>query len=444
VKRTLGRETERQYTTTRLEYEQKQKEQTTPSPSELKRKETKEFAQDVSAIVSTAEVELPSVPQPTIAKDPFSQAAVLTGAPVPEERKYTRYKRASDIILEKAAEIHEQQTKPGLPHIVSFGGKVKTAPMYEATAGAVSAVEDVSPRFKPPTRQPIYPRSYFLGKAASSMAVGYVLSKTMVEPYVEEVSRAWRGSRAEMWLIRHSRWYRQRAARTIAPGIVDIPEFGKAGPRELLKQQMAWELAETPKTSALLITKYTGPTGKRASAWVMEHWFKRVTGGLSYTLVKSELEQVKPIAPETRKGLPHIPKVEPLKKGRMLPLVRATILSTRMLEKPASPQKITVLPEASAKQITETTQASRQAQQQTQKIIGLTTIRQRQYQKVIETPTRLQLTIQRPPHVPPRFPGKKKKKKYRAMPPGFGWVRLEWPVAGPEKVLETVIGGKRK
>jgi len=167
---------------------------------------------------------LPSVPQPTIAKDPFSQAAVLTGAPVPEERKYTRYKRVSDVILEKAAEIHEQQTKPGLPHILGFGGKVKTAPMYEATAGAVSAVEDVSPRFKPPTRPPRYPVSFFMGKAASSMAVGYVLSKTMVEPYVEEASRAWRGSRAEMWLIRHSRWYRQRAARTITPGIVSPPK----------------------------------------------------------------------------------------------------------------------------------------------------------------------------------------------------------------------------
>jgi len=253
VKRTLGRETLRQYTTTRLEYEQKQKEQTTPSPSELKRKETQEFAQDVGAIVSTAEVELPSVPQPTIAKDPFSQAAVLTGAPVPEERKYTRYKRVSDVILEKAAEIHEQQTKPGLPHIMSFGGKVKTAPMYEATAGAVSAVEDVSPRFKPPTRQPIYPGSYFLGKAASSLAVGYVLSKTMVEPYVEEAARAWRGSRAEMWLIRHSRWYRQRAARTITPGILSPPKHPVM--RVPKVSEDIWEWGTVPRTSLLWTEK---------------------------------------------------------------------------------------------------------------------------------------------------------------------------------------------
>jgi len=56
VKRTLGRETERQYTTTRLEYEQKQKEQTIPSPSELKRKETKEFAQDVKGVVESAAI----------------------------------------------------------------------------------------------------------------------------------------------------------------------------------------------------------------------------------------------------------------------------------------------------------------------------------------------------------------------------------------------------
>jgi len=57
VKRTLGRETERQYTTTRLEYEQKQKEQTIPSPSELKRKETKEFIyENVKGVVESAAI----------------------------------------------------------------------------------------------------------------------------------------------------------------------------------------------------------------------------------------------------------------------------------------------------------------------------------------------------------------------------------------------------
>lgn len=64
----------------------------------------------------------------------------------------------------------------------------------------------------------------------------------------------------------------------IAPGIIDIPEFAEPLPKALIYQEMAWEPAETPKTSALLITKYTGPTGKMTSSWVMEHWLKKTMG----------------------------------------------------------------------------------------------------------------------------------------------------------------------
>jgi len=55
----------------------------------------------------------------------------------------------------------------------------------------------------------------------------------------------------------------------IAPGIVDIPEFSKPLPMELAYQEMAWELAESPKTSAILVTKYSGDVTEK---WAMEHW----------------------------------------------------------------------------------------------------------------------------------------------------------------------------
>jgi hypothetical protein len=97
----------------------------------------------------------------------------------------------------------------------------------------------------------------------------------------------------------------------IAPGIVDIPEFPKPLPMELAYQQMAWELAEAPKTSAFLVTKYSGGVGGKASAWVTEHWLKQVTGGLSYSLVKLELESVTPITEGSRRGIPYIPDISP-------------------------------------------------------------------------------------------------------------------------------------
>jgi hypothetical protein len=104
----------------------------------------------------------------------------------------------------------------------------------------------------------------------------------------------------------------------LAPGIVDIPEFAKPLAKELMYQEWAWELAESPKMSALLITKYTGETGGRVSSWVSEHWLKTVTGGLSYVLVKSELEAVKPISEASRVGFPYVPTVGTVKTASTL------------------------------------------------------------------------------------------------------------------------------
>jgi hypothetical protein len=104
----------------------------------------------------------------------------------------------------------------------------------------------------------------------------------------------------------------------LAPGIVDIPEFAKPTPANLMYQEWAWDLAVTPKSSALLISKYSGPTGERASAWVMEHWLKTVTGGLSYSLVKTELEAVKPSVRDYAVGVPYTPIADVAASGSLL------------------------------------------------------------------------------------------------------------------------------
>jgi len=65
------------------------------------------------------------------------------------------------------------------------------------------------------------------------------------------------------------------------------------------------------------------------------------------------------------------------------------------------------------------------------------------FQKTVAKTVGIQLTQPRKPKLPPKL-GRKKKRKRKTMAPIFGWVRLEWPVAGPEKVLETVIGGKKR
>jgi hypothetical protein len=133
-------------------------------------------------------------------------------------------------------------------------------------------------------------------------------------------------------------------------------------------QEMAWDLAEAPKTSALLISKYSGPVGKEVSSWVAEHWFKTVTGGLSFALVKSQLETIEPIAKSSRMGIPFVPSNSVVKTGSiMFPLLLPQLTKTPFITpeiKPEQPsfeepyyeiQKMNLLPEIPQKRETQFT-----------------------------------------------------------------------------------------
>ena len=88
----------------------------------------------------------------------------------------------------------------------------------------------------------------------------------------------------------------------IATGIVNIPTPERIGLGGMEAQFTAWEVAEAPRSSALLISKMPGEP--LAKAWATEHIFKTVTGGLSYALVKEQLGAT------TLPTMPYLPKVE--------------------------------------------------------------------------------------------------------------------------------------
>jgi hypothetical protein len=127
-------------------------------------------------------------------------------------------------------------------------------------------------------------------------------SEWLTEKYLQKGPLEWKGVKEE-FVMRVT-----GAQPKPVKSIVDIPDFPEPTAISLFKQQQAWELAESPGTSAYLATKYVGGTGESVSEWVMEHWLKRVTGGLSYALVQPELALWKPAAGERQ--LPQLPQLE--------------------------------------------------------------------------------------------------------------------------------------
>jgi len=218
-----------------------------------------------------------------------------------------------------------------------FSGFAGVVAPFEATVYTVGTLAGFkTPRIPPtlislaPGRAMEYGPEYAVGTIVGDVTLSIVAGKvagkvwdiipkavkTPIEKIASAVAKPFRPITQPIMarLEKATLWPHER----LAPGIIDIPEFAKPLAKELMYQEWAWELAEAPKMSALLITKYTGETGGRVSSWVSEHWLKTVTGGLSYALVRQELESVKPISNMSRMGLPYTPIVETVKVAPLL------------------------------------------------------------------------------------------------------------------------------
>jgi len=246
---------------------------------------------------------------------------------------------------------------------------------------------------------------------------------------------------AQKWLAEHWGWYGKRISGRLAPGIVDIPEFARPTAHSLWKQQLAWELAETPKTSALLITKYAG-VGQRTSAWVSEHWLKKITGGLSYALIKPELETLTPI--KERPKLPYIPETVETASGQSLiksilgfSLAEFTKLFPHSTSKPKKALDHLIKP------IIENKTKSILISRSKKKVVGYPRTSLSQISETIYPKTNK--TLLAPPKKPEFLLPKHKKRRGKRLPYGFyGWLKVEVPVASPERMLKMVTGGRKK
>jgi len=142
--------------------------------------------------------------------------------------------------------------------------------------------------------------SILFGEATSKVFQKFVTPKAqtwLTKQYLAKGPAEWKGL-PEKFVMKVT-----GAKPYLAQQVVSIPTPEIMSYASLKGEAAGWLLAETPRSSALLISKMPGET--LAKAWVQEHLFKAATGGLSYALVEKEL--AKTLEPR----MPYIPKVSP-------------------------------------------------------------------------------------------------------------------------------------
>jgi hypothetical protein len=227
-------------------------------------------------------------------------------------------------LLSKAP-LPEFLTEPGVSGAIGRIGTVSAASTGMGAAAAAVKGEDI---LKGAAAGALAGAAAGAVFEVAGVAAGFIrkqASEWLTGKYLEKGPLEWKGVKEELVM-------KVTGAKPFKPAssIVDIPDFPEPTAGSLFKQQQAWELAESPGTSAYLATKYTGGTGQRVSEWVMEHWLVRATGGLSYALVQPELQSWKPAAEERQ--LPQLPKLEqpPATISPTVPIITPTIQPSKI------------------------------------------------------------------------------------------------------------------
>lgn len=326
---------------------------------------------------------------------------------------------------------------------------------------------------------PGYAFGALIGEYVQAKAVGALISKTPLGKFEQKVYEKVVGERVRSWLTKEYleagpfRWrgLPEKIVMAItgekpylAPQIVMVPSVDVASFQASQAQATAWALAETPRTSALLVSKMPGE--KLASAWVKEHLFKSVMGGISYALVEQQLKSV--VEPQ----MPYIPTeiyklIEP--KAFLVPIYPITIkpkvaeafvpevlsapqvsqfLKPRMepIELPRLKLELVPIqvPSLLAQQIQMPIQAQQELQLQTQQVAQIQTQIQQQLQQQVQLQTTAMRTLTIPKAKVPRiFELPKRRVPARMARKRAGLVgryKRFYPVATPKEVLKLVIG----
>lgn len=167
---------------------------------------------------------------------------------------------------------------------------------------------------------------------------------------------------------------------------------------------------------------------------------------MSYALVKTELETVKPISEVSRRGLPYVPSVETVKTSALFPLFKLPVF-----EEPYEIQKLKLFPQMYP--------VARQRERLIpiiKPVVGPLSV-----QKIKQIPMQIQLTRQlqkqvqfeRPP-TPPKIPqppivpklpflgfdlgAEPSQKQFNAL---FGkWFFRKYPIVKPRQVMRNIVG----
>jgi len=293
--------------------------------------------------------------------------------------------------------------------------------------------------------------SYLTGEAASKIFGKVVTPKAqawLTKQYLAKGPAEWKGL-PEKFVMKVT-----GAKPYLAQQVVSVPTAEVVSLKGLEAEAAGWLLAETPKSSALLISKMPGET--LAKAWVQEHLFKAATGGLSYALVEKEL--AKTLEPR----MPYIPKVLPFEvsgpsltssiMGQLFGFGLAVGVRPKEVSKPTI--KGVAKPKLFEPQMPFVGEVPALKQPTKQKVAQLAGIKQVSVLKQAVATKLIQKQIQyQPPYPPPptmfapqKFLGfelpkrRKRKRKKEDMFGLYGRYPRLYPVATAKQFLKMVIG----
>jgi len=161
----------------------------------------------------------------------------------------------------------------------------------------------------PSAAEPEFVSGVIMGNVLQSMVIGKIWDKTIGSV----ISKAWKGSGSEEWLIEHSGWYAKHVSKSLAPEIFSPPSkivsepISMAGLKEGEKfaayEGYFWDKPSV-RSAEMWISKTAGASS-RVSRWASEALVRRVTGGLSYALITEEITKIQPT-------MPYIPSSAPM------------------------------------------------------------------------------------------------------------------------------------
>ncbi|MDH5647698.1 MAG: hypothetical protein OEZ01_16925, partial [Candidatus Heimdallarchaeota archaeon] len=322
-----------------------------------------------------------------------------------------------------------------------------------------------------------YGPEYAIGTLFADVLIGYTIGAITAKPiaYVtKKVSSVWRGSRAEMWLIQHSKRYASYASKQISgtqlvsyPQVVTEQGMPVLSPGIIAAQDLAWGLELTKGTSGVTISKFL--TEELTKESLLHFFFRHGAISIGYLQQPLAFKKYSDIlVPETTEAvtkrafvgtkLPYIPEVTQTTMQNVFSIFPPSILS--FTQQTISEENIlkTIVPQTpkrKTKTILRTDlQPILKEEAQTENLLGSLTINVAETETLQLQPQKLTLdvvqkTLQLPKYYPPkqvRIPKAPKlptykwelpKRKRRGKDLFGAWFLREHKIATPAQVAKT-------